>query len=889
MSSIQSVITLTISRPDTKSFLDNIVCYELVNEEVLDRLINSKLLITTFNNEFTGDAYETEKDLLLAYKRNMVNGFRDGNLIKIQVKYSQGKIGFGRVYVEKSLGLINFRRAIRHTLAKGIYKDIDIENCHPQLLLQVCKANGIVCDKLEDYCLHRDEFLGWIINHYGISRDDAKELIVRIMYLGNYESWAKEKKLDEIPPIQNVIDLSNQLKIIGQRIIEANPILTKEREKIEKQNAKNKKKKNVVGSVISYYLQEWENRVLECLVEYCKDRGLVNDNIISLCYDGLMILEGGFYADLLNEFNQVVRERLGFDLRFTVKEFDNDMTQQLDDENLSVGDYQFDEEYLTNLDKSYMATLPTYQLKKKYFELFICKVEKPTPIYVQTYRHVDKNYIELYIMKKEELLETFCEVKSNIYDNQKNNLPFISQWRIDENIRCYDTLDFVPYNGTFNESIKSKKFNLFTGYNKEVLEYDGYKYHQDGTLKTDDEVMADDMRLLRPYYKLLTELCCGNPKYANYLKKYLAHIIQKPASKMPVAIIIKGKQGTGKNTMLLPIEKIISSEHFITSSNPQDFFGEHAEGFYHKLLVNMNEMEGKDGFDFDSKLKSFISEDTITINPKYQRPTKVNNYCRLLIFSNKANPIVLDVMGSDRRYVVFESSDFFLEMDEKNRKKYGMSFWNGLRNHMNTIPFLSALYRDLCNEDLDNWDFIRSRPITEAYKTMYKKYIPVEVNFISEFIERCDFEKKCRYDIVKGGVPIDERFNDDQAVICKEECDNYNVEKHYIGEELFREFKKWCIQNGYSKIEGCTNSGGFYNKIENLKLPMRYVKKDGYNCLKFNPHDVFEFMVGKKWVMRNDDEFIHMEELLRGNTQDDPEDSDEEECNDGISFDSDWC
>jgi hypothetical protein len=122
-------------------------------------------------------------------------------------------------------------------------------------------------------------------------------------------------------------------------------------------------------------------------------------------------------------------------------------------------------------------------------------------------------------------------------------------------------------------------------------------------------------------------------------------------------------------------------------------------------------MEGRDGFDFDSKLKSFISEDTITINPKYQRPTKVNNYCRLIIFSNKPNPIVLDVMGSDRRYVVFESSDYFLELDSKGKKKYSMVWWSGFRNHINSIQFLNALYRDLCSLNVDTWDFIRERPI----------------------------------------------------------------------------------------------------------------------------------------------------------------------------------
>ena len=38
---------------------------------------------------------------------------------------------------------------------------------------------------------------------------------------------------------------------------------------------------------------------------------------------------------------------------------------------------------------------------------------------------------------------------------------------------------------------------------------------------------------------------------------------------------------------------MLNSTHYITSSNPEDFYGNHAEGYYRKLLVNLNEAEGK--------------------------------------------------------------------------------------------------------------------------------------------------------------------------------------------------------------------------------------------------------------------------------------------------------
>ena len=45
---------------------------------------------------------------------------------------------FERCDPAKSLGLHSIRREIRHILCEELYIDVDIENAHPQLLLQIC-------------------------------------------------------------------------------------------------------------------------------------------------------------------------------------------------------------------------------------------------------------------------------------------------------------------------------------------------------------------------------------------------------------------------------------------------------------------------------------------------------------------------------------------------------------------------------------------------------------------------------------------------------------------------------------------------------------------------------------------------------------------------------
>ncbi len=860
----QNCLPLTIDDSGYHSLINGITCYEVVNVKILDQLIKSKLLKTTVSNKMKSVFFESEKDQLMAYKANIKGNYKKG-FVLVKVKYNMGKIGIGRVSPDKSLGFINLRRQIRDTLCKGVYIDIDIENAQPTILHQLCEANGIVSVELKRYVERRNEYLKAIMDTYGVNRKSAKNLFIQIIYGGSFMGWYKENGLDAcfkdgIVILDFIDRYATEIKQIQRIISSQNMILHELRDKSKK---KLKNTDNLDGSILSYVLQDYERRVLEVIFEYCLKNGYIKNSIVSLCYDGIMILEELFKPEILSELKREVNEKLSLNLTFTAKEFEDSLIEQLMTESKfeKEEEVEFDPKYMVNLDKDYMKSLDTYEEKKAYFENFVCKIDNPDPCYVKIYRDTDRNIVSLNIMKSSQLIENFCEMKSNVYKKDMN-LAFIDMWRVDEDLKRYEKLDFLPFNGSFDENQrkKSKIFNLFTGYNKEVLEYD-YKHKEDGTEKSVEEITIEDEKLLKPFMKLVLELCGGKWKNANYFLRYMCHLIQRPQEKMPIAIVIKGRQGTGKNTMLDTYSRIIGDEHYITSSNPEDFFGDHAEGFYHKLLVNMNEMESKDAFNFESNLKTFITEDTITINPKFQRPTKVNNYCRLVIFSNRSNPVSIDIMGGDRRYVVFESTDFFVKMDEKGNKKFSYKFWKDMRSHFKRIDFLNALYRYHCNYDLDEWNFM-DRPITEAYRAMISRSIPVEVMFLTEFIEKCDFERKCRYDIVKGGTIIEDKYQEG-SLIEKEDCPYYDITSNYIGEELFKEFKKYCIRNNFTKIDGSTNIASFYDKITNLHIPFLFGNSKGYKTMKIKPSEVYTYFKNKKWVFESDEDYIRFEEEMR--------------------------
>lgn len=124
-------LKISLNLDSKNSELDGLTLFEPIDVSILDKLINSDLLLNTFNNPMSEYNHSNEREQLILYKKLI----DDKGLAKIE--YNKVKnINYGRVNPNKALGLFSIRRQIRQTLAKGKLTDIDIENCHPVILLQ---------------------------------------------------------------------------------------------------------------------------------------------------------------------------------------------------------------------------------------------------------------------------------------------------------------------------------------------------------------------------------------------------------------------------------------------------------------------------------------------------------------------------------------------------------------------------------------------------------------------------------------------------------------------------------------------------------------------------------------------------------------------------------
>lgn len=506
-------------------------------------------------------------------------------------------------------------------------------------------------------------------------------------------------------------------------------------------------------------------------------------------------------------------------LKYYVKEADINIYSKINNEMKllykETQKYDFPIDKINNFDSDYFHTLSSYSEKKQYFEIFCCKVLRPQPVYIYSENDAfSSNGFNCLLYSEKQIISAFKHLKSSIYKKKKTEdcseeeKNFINIWLEDVDMKLYNKMDFMPFNGC-RDLINIEKgsiYNLFNGYNPAI------KTFYDKSKKED---------ILKPFKDLVFEICGADTKVYNYFYKWIAHIIQKPRERIPISFIIKSKQGVGKNLILDTIGNIIGQEHYISSSNPNDFFGEYAEGFYRKLLVNLNECQASQTFDYEGKIKSFITEQYITLNAKHLRQTQVENCSRLIFTTNKPNPLPIDIRSKDRRFVVVESTEKYLG------KEFNTYFWTQARERFKNPKFLACLYDDLNSLDIENTNWLEERPITSAYIEMCKQFVPSEALFLENYIENN---------------------------LCNDICKQLSIKNSNIDiptSEIFNSYNSFCETNKYNNEKISITK--FHTRINELDLGITKVKTSSTTVYRFNPYIVYKNMVSKNWIVSRPD------------------------------------
>ena len=276
--------------------------FDFVNEQycrVLSKLSVSqfKQLIHNNINDSKTEDIDTDRqqyEQLIKYCNKQLN-----NKCKLATvyKFVKNKTD-GRMFVTDNLGLQRMRGIFRGVLSDGVYWDFDMVNCHPQILLFICKKNNISCRELNYYCTNRDFYFNELIDKEGLTKDEAKKLYLTSMNSDRLTTIQNKKKIKS----QAFYEFDKEMKEIQRKLTELNPQLKATLEKT--------KSKNINGSLLNTLLCIEENNILQDLINKSKN-GKINFSLDVLIFDGFLskIQNNVSKDDIINTLNKATEDK----------------------------------------------------------------------------------------------------------------------------------------------------------------------------------------------------------------------------------------------------------------------------------------------------------------------------------------------------------------------------------------------------------------------------------------------------------------------------------------------------------------------------------------------------------------------------------------------------
>jgi len=435
---------------------------------------------------------------------------------------------------------------------------------------------------------------------------------------------------------------------------------------------KNENVKNPKGSFLNTVLCILENEILQNAL------GTVEASV--LMFDGFMMGNDRIPDNIIELLNESSKE---YGVRWLQKAHDS--TIQLDEDLLADIDIEQHKDYET----------AKIEFEEKYFvvknPLGFCEERDDGCII--------RNKADFQTLTEPDIY--YKEGKNG--GVQERNL--FKDWIKDKDRRSYQKLDFIPTLGTVPHGI----YNTFKG------------FAFSGTCCP----MPDAVKDFLNHINLLVNY--EVPSF-DYVVGYLAHMLQFSTELPEVALLFKSAQGVGKDLMVDFIQKILGNKLVYRTAKLDEVFDKFNGALKNKILLQLNEVQGSDGFAKKENLKDLITRKENNINEKNLKPYTLTNYMRVIIFSNNLTPI--EIPHDDRRYCVFKSGD-----------KKSRSYYKNLVKLLNDDDAIESIANYLMTYDLKDFD-IKERPHTQAYKSMKEANIHPIYGFIYDTILNGDYAEE---------------------------------------------------------------------------------------------------------------------------------------------------
>lgn len=234
------------------------------------------------------------------------------------------------------------------------------------------------------------------------------------------------------------------------------------------------------------------------------------------------------------------------------------------------------------------------------------------------------------------------------------------------------------------------------------------------------EPQPGDWSLLRRH--IVDVVCSGNAEHADYLLRYIAFAFQNPISRSEVIVILRGKQGTGKGTLVTLLCELFGA-HGLQVSDRRQLVGNFNAHLMQVCFLFADEAVWAGDKQAEGTLKRMATEPTLMFEPKGLDAYEGPNMLTIMMASNES--WVAPVAEDDRRYVVFDVSD---------AHRRDTAYFADIRRELDAGG-RGAFLHDMLAMDLRGWHPRDGAPETQAKAEQQAESADALIEWLGNILE----------------------------------------------------------------------------------------------------------------------------------------------------------
>lgn len=192
-------------------------------------------------------------------------------------------------------------------------------------------------------------------------------------------------------------------------------------------------------------------------------------------------------------------------------------------------------------------------------------------------------------------------------------------------------------------------------------------------------------------------LCNADKEKFKYVIKWLAWTVQNPDKQAEVAIVFKGKRGSGKS-FLFDQFKYIFGSHGMVITDPTRLTGKHTGHFNRLCFLFCDEVYDPDDKAIEGRMKAIITQPYLDVEGKFKDAATSRNRLHIAMATN--NDKVIKAAADERRYFIESVDNRYAkgQASEKVRLTYFSRLFDEMENGGR-----EAMLFDLLKINLDGW------------------------------------------------------------------------------------------------------------------------------------------------------------------------------------------